>query len=101
MNRFRPNFVVAGAPAFGEDAWRRVRMGGIVFRANGPCTRCIVVTADQMTGERGPEPLRTLATYRRDAADPTRIHFGLNLTHETKSGTVRVGDTIEVLSETA
>jgi uncharacterized protein YcbX len=97
MDRFRPNFVVTGATAFGEDAWPRVRIGDITFRSGGPCARCIVITTDQLTGERGHEPLRTLAAYRRDVGDSTRINFGLNLTHETKSGTVRVGDAVEVL----
>lgn len=97
MDRFRTNFVVAGVPAFGEDEWPRVRIGEVAFRSGGPCARCIVITTDQFTGERGHEPLRTLATYRRDAGDSTRINFGLNLTHETKSGTVCVGDRVEVL----
>ena len=97
MDRFRPNFVVSGETAFGEDHWPRVRIGEITFRSGGPCARCIVITTDQLTGERGHEPLRTLATYRRDAADSTRINFGLNLTHETKSGTVRIGDAVTVL----
>ena len=97
MNRFRPNFVVSGVAAFGEDAWPRVRIGEIVFRSGCPSARCIVITTDQFTGERGTEPLRTLAAYRRDADDPTRVHFGLNLTHETKSGTVRVGDKVELI----
>jgi uncharacterized protein YcbX len=97
MNRFRPNFVVSGVAAFGEDEWPRVRIGEIVFRSGGPCARCIVTATDQYTGERGTEPLRTLTAYRRDAGDSTRINFGLNLTHETKSGTVRVGDAVELL----
>jgi hypothetical protein len=97
MNRFRPNFVVAGSAAFAEDAWPRVRIGPIVFRSGGPCARCVVITTDQFSGERDVEPLRTLATYRRDAEDSTRINFGLNLTHETKSGTVRLGDAVALL----
>ena len=97
MDRFRPNFVVSGVAAFGEDEWPRARIGGIVFRSGGPSARCIVITTDQFTGERGQEPLRTLANYRRDATDSTRINFGLNLTHETKSGTLRIGDAVEIL----
>ena len=30
-----------------------------------------MTTTDQLTAARGKEPLRTLATYRRDATDPT------------------------------
>ena len=97
MDRFRPNLVVTGAPPFAEDAWTRVRIADVIFRTGGPSARCIVITTDQRTGERGVEPLRMLASYRRDATDATRINFGLNLTHETKTGTIRVGDAVELL----
>jgi uncharacterized protein YcbX len=96
MNRFRPNLVIAGSAPFAEDTWPRLRIGDIAFRAAGPCGRCIVTTTDQFTAERGKEPLRTLATYRRDALDPTDVNFGQNLLHETKSGTLRVGDPVTV-----
>ena len=94
MNRFRPNIVIAQAPAFVEDAWPRVRVGSVIMRAAGPCIRCIVTTTDQLTGERSAEPLRTLATYRRDPNDATAVNFGQNFIHETKSGTIRVGDVV-------
>ena len=97
MNRFRPNLVVTGCAAFAEDTWARFRVGEITLRAAGPCTRCIVTTTDQLTAERGKEPLRTLATYRRNADDPAEVNFGQNLINESKRGTLRVGDTIEVL----
>jgi uncharacterized protein YcbX len=97
MNRFRPNLVVAGCPAFAEDTWPRLRIGGMIFRAGGPCARCVVTTTDQLTAGRGKEPLRTLAGYRRDPIDPTDVNFGQNLIHETKSGTLRIGDPVEVL----
>ena len=94
INRFRPNLVIAGSPAFAEDTWTRFRVGDITFRTAGPCARCIVTTTDQQTAERGKEPLRTLATYRRDPADPTDVNFGQNLIHETKTGAFRVGDEV-------
>jgi hypothetical protein len=97
MNRFRPNLVVTGCPAFAEDSWTRIKVGGIIFRASGPCSRCIMTTTDQFTGERGKEPLRLLATYRRDAGNLTDVNFGQNLIHETKSGNLRVGDPVEIL----
>lgn len=97
MNRFRPNLVVAGAAPYAEDTWARFRVSQIVFRSAGACARCSITTTDQLTAERGKEPLRTLATYRRDTADPTDVNFGQNLIHETKSGTLRVGDKLELL----
>ena len=97
MNRFRPNLVVRDCAPFAEDAWPRLRIGDVVFRAGGPCARCVITTTNQDTAERGREPLRTLATYRRDAADPSDVNFGQNLIHETKSGTLRIGDPVEIL----
>jgi len=98
MNRFRPNLVVAGCPSFAEDTWARFRIGSVVFRAGGPCARCAVPTVNQETAERGKEPLRTLANYRRDATDPTDVNFGQNLIHETKTGALRVGDPVALLA---
>ncbi|MDI1247996.1 MAG: MOSC domain-containing protein [Lacunisphaera sp.] len=97
MNRFRPNLVVAGCPPYGEDAWSKIRIGDVVLRNAGLCARCPVTTTDQETAVRGKEPLKTFATYRRDAADPTDVNFGVNLIHETKRGTLRVGDAVELL----
>lgn len=94
MNRFRPNIVVGGCEAYAEDAWPTFGIGSLRFRNAGPCARCIVTTTDQQTASRGKEPLRTLATYRRDPAEPTDVNFGINLIHGTKRGAVRVGDTV-------
>lgn len=94
MDRFRPNIVITGSSAYDEDSWSSFRIGGVRLRASGPCARCIMITTDQLSGERGKEPLRTLARYRRDTVDPQRIHFGQNVIHEDKAGTLRVGDAV-------
>src|ERR1700694_4124124 len=65
MNRFRPNLVVAGGAPYDEDRWTRLEIGGLKPRGVKPCGRCVVTTTDQATAERGKEPLRTLATYRK------------------------------------
>lgn len=95
MDRFRPNLVVRDCPAFAEDSWRRIRIGDVVLRAAGPCARCVVTTTDQRTLERGKEPLRTLAQYRRSADGD--VDFGQNYIHESKSGVLRVGMSVEML----
>lgn len=94
MNRFRPNIVVDGCDAFAEDAWTSFGIGALRFRNAGPCARCTITTTDQATAARGKEPLRTLATYRRDRTAPTDVNFAINVIHETKRGTVRVGDPV-------
>ncbi len=97
MDRFRPNLVIAGCPAFAEDEWPRIRLGGVVLRQAGKSDRCIMTTTDQLTGVRGKEPLRTLATFRRDPAEPSSVYFGANFINESKRGTVRVGAKIEAI----
>ncbi|MEU1806939.1 MOSC N-terminal beta barrel domain-containing protein [Streptomyces sp. NPDC019937] len=93
MNRFRPNIVIDGTAPWAEDDWRRIRVGEVVFRVCKPCSRCVITTTDQSTGERGKEPLRTLARHRRvgDA-----LLFGQNLVPEG-TGTLRLGDPVEIL----
>lgn len=97
MNRFRPNLVLTGCNAFAEDTFPALRIGAVTLRNAGKSDRCIMTTTDQSTGERrGKEPLRTLATFRRDSAlDPTAVYFGANFINETKHGTIRVGDTVD------
>ncbi|WP_433390624.1 MOSC domain-containing protein [Micromonospora sp. KLBMP9576] len=90
MARFRPNVVVEGAPSWAEDGWvgRPLRIGGVRFRAAGPCDRCVVTTTDQETGVRAKEPLRTLGRYRNVRQ---KLLFGLHLVPE-ETGRITVGD---------
>lgn len=95
MARFRPNLVLSGLPAWSEDRWRRVRIGGMVFRAPKPCTRCVVVTRDQSTGDT-PEPGEPLRTLGRLNRHESGIVFGANLIPEAP-GRLAAGDAVEIL----
>ena len=94
VDRFRPNLVVAGAAPFAEDGWRRIRAGEVALAIVKPCARCVITTTDQQTGARGEEPLRTLASYRRDANG--KVMFGQNAIH-LGTGMIRAGDVVSVL----
>jgi uncharacterized protein YcbX len=91
MNRFRPNLVVDGVAPYAEDGWRRARVGDVAIVGRKPCFRCAITTTDQETGERGQEPLRTLAGYRR--APSGDVAFGMNVGFEG-AGRLRTGDTV-------
>ncbi len=95
MTRFRPNVVVTGAPAWAEDGWigRRLRIGAVVFRVPKPCGRCVITTTDQETGERGREPLHTLARHRNVNQ---ALLFAVNLIPDG-TGEIRVGDEVVLL----
>ena len=93
MNRFRPNLVVEGAAPFAEDDWAHIRIGEMTLRVVKPCPRCVVTTTDQDTAERGPEPMRTLATYRTFGG---KVMFGMNAIHDGQ-GRIDRGAEVEIL----
>jgi uncharacterized protein YcbX len=88
MTRFRPNIVVDGVAAHAEDEWKGFSAGRIKFDPLHQCTRCKITTVHPLTGEVGPEPLQTLATYRKGEKG---VVFGKYYAH-LDSGTLRIGD---------
>lgn len=99
MDRFRPNLVLRGAPPYLEDEVRAMAIGDNVFRWVRPCTRCVMTTTDQATGERvGNEPLAALARYRRQGQV---VLFGHYLVAERWGGVLRVGDPVRFLDVAA
>jgi uncharacterized protein len=66
MERFRPNIVLTGLPAFEEDRIETIRIGAITLDLVKPCTRCIITSTDQRTGERSTNPLPVLRAFRFD-----------------------------------
>ena len=90
VRRFRPNLVVAGAPAWAEDGWRTLAAGALTLRTPKPCARCTIPGVDPDTAVITREPLASLARLR------TRDHqawFGVNAIPDGE-GTLRVGDSI-------
>jgi uncharacterized protein len=93
MIRFRPNFVVSGTVPFEEDEWKRVRIGDLDFEIVKPCARCVLTTVDPATGQKGAEPLKTLASYRRVN---NKVLFGQNMV-ASNFGLIREGDALNVI----
>ncbi len=92
MDRFRPNLVVDGSPAFAEDDWRRLSVGAVRFDGVKPCKRCVVVDTDPVDGRRSDGVLRALAAFRRWGGG---VRFGVNLVPRGP-GEVRVGDDVVI-----
>ncbi|WP_420317279.1 MOSC domain-containing protein [Ekhidna sp.] len=90
MSRFRPNIVVEGSEPYEEDHWKDIQIGNVKFHVTHPCKRCVFTTIDQETGKKGAEPLRTLATYRREGKE---VIFGVN-TLALEKGKIKVEDEI-------
>jgi hypothetical protein len=97
MERFRQNLVVAGSPAFHEEWWSRVRVGDLELERVASCERCAVTQLDPETAERGIEPIRTLAKYRRQPGGISGgIVFGVYF-RPLGAGSVKRGDALRVL----
>ncbi len=97
MNRFRQNIVVEGSAPFHEEWWARLRIGDMEFEKVASSERCSVTQLDQETAERGIEPIRTLAKYRRQPGGVDGgLVFGVYF-RPLGSGVLRVGDEVAVL----
>jgi uncharacterized protein YcbX len=97
MDRFRPNIVISGwAEPHTEDEVRAMTAGTAEFGYAKQCVRCTVPMVDQETGEKaGPEPIRTLASYRRHPDGG--VVFGMKAA-VLRPGQVTVGDEVIVHS---
>jgi hypothetical protein len=94
MDRFRPNLVLDGLPAFEEDYAGTLRIGATQLRPVKPCARCSVPGVDPATGEHSPVVTDLLAVMRRT---DDGVMFGVNaIVTGGAGGTVRVGDEVAI-----
>jgi uncharacterized protein len=95
MDRFRPNVVVDGwTEPHVEDQVREMSIGDADLAFAKLAIRCAVTLVDQRTGARaGPEPLRTLADYRR--VTDKGVAFGAKFS-VLRTGQLTVGDELVV-----
>lgn len=95
VERFRPNIVVDGwTEPHTEDLVRELSVGDTELAFAKQAIRCVVTLVDQRTGVRaGPEPLRTLADYRR--VPGKGVAFGAKFS-VVRTGRLAVGDELAV-----
>jgi uncharacterized protein len=68
MERFRPNLVLAGLPAWAEDRIDSLTIGAVRLRLVKPCTRCTIPSIDQHSGMPATDPAPVLREFRFSAA---------------------------------
>lgn len=109
---FRANIVIGSSsstaisnpeiPAYSEDSWDRLRIGGHDFKMLGACRRCHMVCINQETAAKSDEPFLTLAKTRRFNG---KVFFGVHMCHlpiaapntkEAQNPTISVGDQIAI-----
>ena len=99
MDRFRTNILIDHDGAWDEDLWEAIEIGGIRFDLVKPCTRCIMTTQDQTTGERmGGNPIEALRVERMSADRRVAgVLFGWNAVPRG-TGPIAVGAPVRILS---
>jgi uncharacterized protein YcbX len=82
MQRFRPNLVLDGLDAHGEDSLDEIAFdtaqGRVRLKLVKPCSRCTIPDVDPQTAEQGHAVGDVLAAYRTDARLQGAITFGMN-----------------------
>lgn len=91
LDRWRGNIVMQGLEPWAEKGWigKTVRIGDTEFEVREEITRCLATTANPETGIRDADTLDALNALGHQ-------EFGVYAV-VTKSGTISVDDTIEVL----
>ncbi len=98
VQRFRPNLVLDGLDANGEDHLDEIVFdapeGPVRLKLVKPCSRCSIPDVDPATGETGHAVGDALAAYRADARLDGAITFGMNaVIVEGIEATLRTGMT--------
>jgi uncharacterized protein YcbX len=97
IQRFRPNLVLSGLPAFAEHTYAYLRStgGGAQLGLKDHCQRCSVITVDQSTGVASPtqHPFAALAELNSMPGKPKAPVFGVNTVLMDGEGwEIRCGD---------
>lgn len=98
MARFRANIVIEGVPAWSEESWTRLRVGGVELEVMRLCTRCKIITINPRTAVMGDTaPLEALKAVKGPRA---KMEFGLHCRVVTP-GSVRIGDAVAEIAVTS
>lgn len=102
--RFRMLIELDGDLAHEEDAWidHEIEIGEVALRVTERVARCAITTQDPDTGKRDLDTLRTILRYRGPMPDPNgapKAMLGV-LAEVERPGTIRLGDTVRVLTST-
>ena len=105
-SRFRAGFVLENEIEHEEDGWenRLIRLGSATLRVRTPVPRCSIPGLNPVGGARDREVMKSLIRYRDKAIYPDGLLPGVATpgfaayAEVVEPGTVRVGDSVAVLS---
>jgi len=105
MSRFRPNIVISNtSKPFDEDNWKAIKIGrgkdAVILHLVKGCPRCKQSCTDQLTGERGEEPVATLSKFRALGKCEEDVYFAQNavLNGDSYGKVIHVGDPVTILT---
>lgn len=90
LERFRPNITLAGLEPFAEDRIAALEFENVTLRLVKPCTRCVITSTDQKTGNPATNPLPVLRQFRFD-----KKHMGVTF-GENAVIAAGVGETLSI-----
>lgn len=91
--RFRPNIVVVGAPAFAEQAWKILIADDVMLALVKPCSRCVIPTINLSTAKKEKRVWQVLEQLckKEDGA----VYFGMNVIH-SNNATLSIGQCLTI-----
>ena len=100
MERFRPNMILGGLPAWAEDRIDALHFDALTLRLVKPCVRCMIPCIDQRTGVPSTDPAPVLKQFRFDR-QLLGVTFGENAVIASGTGSeIERGATCRVSFET-
>lgn len=100
INRFRANIIAEGCDAFAEDNWGNLTINSIEYLALKKCSRCIMPSINQQTGEK--DQVKMLATLNGYRKFDKKIKFGMNLRFKNLKNldgqSISCGDEIKLIN---
>jgi uncharacterized protein YcbX len=92
MERFRPNLVLEGPPAWAEDRIDTLTFGGLTLKLVKPSVRCSIPSLDPKTGTPSIDPTPVLKRFRFNRA-LRGVTFGENaVIADVGAGELRLGE---------
>lgn len=100
--RYRGNIYISGPPAYDEDNWTLITIGGRRFHCSCRTTRCKLPNTDPDTGiqdRKGNEPQKTMLKYRVIDEGSSSACLGMQVVPSKGAvgGMMRVGDEVRVV----
>lgn len=95
FERFRPNIIIDGLPAYAEDNIKEIKIGDVLFQNPKLCSRCSIVTQNVETGQVVSKETMKILSQERKKLQNNKVYFGVYLT-PANTGVIHKGDSVSI-----